>query len=50
MGCKMADAECERLTVLAGTDDLTLSEWCRQVLLARADGERPRTIEETVLA
>ncbi len=49
-GCKMADAECERLTVLAETDDLTLSEWCRQVLLARADGERPRTIEETVLA
>jgi hypothetical protein len=50
VGCKMTDAERERLTGLAETDGLTLSEWYRQVLLARADGERPRTIEETVLA
>lgn len=50
MGCKMTDEESERLTVLAETDGLTLGEWCRHVLLARADSERPRTIEETVLA
>lgn len=50
VGCKMTDAECERLTVLAASDGLTLSEWCRQVLLTRADGEKPRMIEETVLA
>jgi len=36
--------------VLAETDGLTFGEWCRHVLLARADGERPRTVEETVLA
>lgn len=46
----MTDEESERLTVLAETDGLTLGEWCRHVLLARADSERPRTIEETVLA
>jgi hypothetical protein len=39
----MTDAESERLTVLAEIDRLTLGEWCRH-------GERPRTIEETVLA
>jgi len=50
VGCKMTDAESERLTVLAETDGLTLGEWCRHMLLARAEGERPRTIEETVLA
>ena len=50
MGCNMADAESERPTVLVETDSLTLGEWCRHGLLARADGERPRTIEETVLA
>lgn len=44
MGCKMTDEESERLTVLAETDGLTLGEWCRHVLLARADSERPRTI------
>jgi len=43
----MTDAESERLTVLAETDGRTLGEWCGHVLLARADGERPRTTEET---
>ena len=33
--------------MLAETDGLTFGEWCRHVLLARADGERPRTVEET---
>lgn len=50
VGCKMTDAECERLTALAERDGLTLSEWCRNVLLARADGEKPRTVEEIMLA
>jgi len=50
VACKMADAESRRPTGLAETDGLTLGEWCRHVLLARADGERLRTIEETVLA
>ena len=50
VGCKMTDAECERLTALAGREGLTLSEWCRQVLLSGANGDKPRTVEETVLA
>ncbi|HEV2196059.1 MAG TPA: hypothetical protein VGR55_10790 [Candidatus Acidoferrum sp.] len=50
VGCKMTDAECERLIALAETEGLTLSEWCRRVLLARADREKLRTVEEIVLA
>lgn len=50
VGCKMTDGECERLTALAEREGLTLSEWCRNALLMRADGEKPRTVEETVLA
>lgn len=50
VGCKMTDAECERLTALAEAGGLTLSEWCRNVLLARADGEKHRTVDEIVLA
>lgn len=49
-GLQDTDAESERLTVLAETDPPTLGEWCRHVLLARAEGERPRAIEETALA
>ena len=50
VGCKVTDTECEGLTALAMREGLTLSEWCRHVLLERANGEKPRTVEETVLA
>jgi hypothetical protein len=46
----MTDAECERLTALAEREGLTLSEWCREGLLERADGAKPNGAEETVLA
>ena len=50
VGCKMTDAECERLTALAEREGLTLSEWCREVLLERANGAKPNSAKETVLA
>jgi hypothetical protein len=46
----MTDAEHERLTGLAESEGLTLGEWCRQVLLERANSWTPKTVEQTVLA
>ncbi|MGH7745659.1 MAG: hypothetical protein ACREQ5_12855, partial [Candidatus Dormibacteria bacterium] len=34
----------------AERDGLTLSEWCREALLQQAGTQKPRAIEETVLA
>ena len=50
VGCKMTDSEAERLTAVAEQDGMTLGEWCREVLLERADGRKPSVIEETLLA
>jgi hypothetical protein len=46
----MTDSEAERLTAVAEQDGQTLGEWCREVLLERADGRKPSVIEETLLA
>jgi hypothetical protein len=50
VGCKMTDSEYEKLAGLAEQDGQTLGEWCREVLLERADGRKPSVIEETLLA
>ena len=50
VGCKMTEAECEQLIAVAERDGLTLSEWCREALLQQAGTQKPRAIEETVLA
>jgi hypothetical protein len=50
VGCKMTDNEYERLAAVAEGDGMTLGEWCREVLLERADGRKPSMIEETLLA
>jgi hypothetical protein len=50
VGCKMTEAECERLVAMAERDGLTLSEWCREALLQQAGVQKPRALEETVLA
>ena len=50
VGCKMTEAECERLVAVAERDALTLSEWCREALLQQAGVQKPRALEETVLA
>jgi hypothetical protein len=50
VGCKMSDSEYEKLAAVAEQDGQTLGEWCREVLLERAEGRKPSVIEETVLA
>lgn len=50
VGCKMTDSEYEKLAAVAEQDGQTLGEWCREVLLERAEGRKPSVIEETLLA
>jgi hypothetical protein len=53
VGSKMTESEYEKLIAVAGRDGLTLGEWCREVLLARANaivGKKPSTPEQTLLA
>jgi hypothetical protein len=53
VGSKMTESEYEKLAALAERDGLTLGEWCREVLLARANaivGKNPSTPEQTLLA
>ena len=50
VGCKMTDAEYERLNATAEERGITLGEWCREVLLQHTNGTKPITVEETVLA
>jgi hypothetical protein len=49
VGCKMSDSEYERLSAVVESEGMTLGEWCREVLLERADGRKPSVIEETLL-
>ena len=50
VGCKMTDSEYERLSAVVESEGMILGEWCREVLLERADGRKPSVIEETLLA
>jgi len=50
VGCKMSDAEYEQLVAVAESEGLTLGEWCRDVLLERANGRKAKPVEETLLA
>ena len=50
VGCKMSDAEYEQLLPVAEGEGLTLGEWCRDVLLERANGRKAQPVEETLLA
>ena len=43
VGCKMTDSEYERLSAVVESEGMTLGEWCREVLLERADGPEPIT-------
>ncbi|HKU20845.1 MAG TPA: RHS repeat-associated core domain-containing protein [Terriglobales bacterium] len=45
----MTDSEYEKLAAVAEQDGQTLGEWCREVLLERAEGRKPSVIEETGL-
>jgi hypothetical protein len=53
VGSKMTESEYEQLLAMAEREGLTLGEWCREVLLARAntnEGKKPNIPEQTVLA
>lgn len=50
VGCKMTESECDRLIAVAERDGLSLSEWCREALLQQVGMQKPRALEETVLA
>ena len=53
VGSKMTESEYEQLVAVAERDGLTPGEWCREVLLARANanvGKTPSTPEQTLLA
>jgi hypothetical protein len=53
VGSKMTESEYEQLVAVAEREGLTLGEWCREVLLARAntnEGKKPNTTEQTLLA
>src|SRR6266566_4220100 len=53
VGSKMSASEYEQLVAVAERDGLTLGEWCREVLLERADTnarKQPSVTEQTLLA
>ena len=50
VGAKVTEEEYAALEELAAARNLTLGEWCREVLLARLNPEPPSPVEEIMLA
>jgi hypothetical protein len=53
VGSKMTENEYEQLIAMAERDGLTLGEWCREVLLERANTNKEKksgTTDQTLLA
>ena len=53
VGSKMTESEYEQLLTIAERQGLTLGEWCREVLLARAntnEWKKPNTTEQILFA
>ena len=50
VGTKMTDDEYARLEACASRERISISEWCRNVLLERANGDRPTETEKVTLA
>jgi hypothetical protein len=50
VGTKVTEAEYARLEVCASEEGLSISEWCRNVLLEASNGDRPRESEKVTLA
>ncbi|MHB8540160.1 MAG: plasmid mobilization protein [Candidatus Acidiferrales bacterium] len=50
VGCKMTEAEYERLNTNAEERGVTLGEWCREVLLQHTNAMKPVAVEEVLLA
>jgi len=50
VGTKVTDDEYARLEACASEESISISEWCRNVLLERANGDRPTEAEKVTLA
>jgi hypothetical protein len=53
VGSKMTESEYEQLAAVAEREGLTLGEWCRSVLLARAntnEGKKANATDQTLFA
>lgn len=50
VGAKVTEEEYTDLEKMAAAKNLTLGEWCREVLLARLNPEPPMAVEEIILA
>lgn len=50
VGTKVTEEEYAGLEACASAQGMSISEWCRSVLLERAAGDRPSQADETLLA
>jgi len=50
VGTKVTEAEHARLEACACEEGLSISEWCRNVLLDRTNGDRPTEVQKVMLA
>jgi len=50
VGTKVTEEEYTRLEACASEQGVSISEWCRSVLLETARGDRPTETDETLLA
>ena len=50
IGTKVSDDEYGQMEAQAAARELTVSEWCREVLLASVNGESPEPSGASVLA
>jgi hypothetical protein len=50
IGVRVAEADFVRLQGLADAEGRPLGEWCREVLLARAERGKPTPAEQTVVS
>src|SRR5437762_5032954 len=50
VGTKVTEAEYAQLEACACQEGLSISEWCRSVLLERTNGDRPTETEKVTLA
>jgi hypothetical protein len=50
VGTKVTDTEYARLEACAFEDGLSISEWCRKVLLERTNGDHPTETQKVTLA
>jgi hypothetical protein len=50
VGTKVTEAEYAQLEACACKEGLSISEWCRSVLLERTNGDRPTEAEKVTLA